>query len=84
MSKNLLDVLVLIKDYGITKENDCYVIEHRVINLAATIKLNGEVHYYISGCYDSGCDYIEIPISELEKLKVIVQYLLSYEVTNNE
>ena len=84
MNKNLLDVLALIKDYKIAKENDCYVIEHREINLEVTIKLNGEVHYYVSGCYNSGYDYVEIPINELEELKVIVQYLISYEVNNNE
>lgn len=48
------------------KEND----------ITASIDANkNEISYYVSGCYNSGSDWLEIDIERLEKMKTYVKLL---------
>lgn len=79
MITDKLDLIAKAKLFKITKESDKnYSIEFQDTNatVAALIDKCGEAEYYVTGCYDSGSDWLEINIEELTELKEFVKFLL--------
>ena len=73
-----LEFLEKSKDYSVRLDKEEYVIELHNGSLVATINTKTtKVNYYVDGVYNSGCDYAEIDIDELDKLKRFVELLLN-------
>lgn len=82
-----LDLLEQSKFYTVTKRDDgCYIIEinwdekplsdrNEGESVVAEIKKNGSVSYYVEGCYNSGLDWMEINITELQQMMHFVKLL---------
>ena len=88
MSKNLLDILNITKNYTITKKEYGIEIINRDKDLGAVIKSDGEVYYFINehcdNVHNSVEIYREIAMYELEELRKIVLYLINEGVNNND
>ena len=76
MNKNL-ELLSYSKKFTVTKnkENE-YEIEHIISNLGAIINKNNEIKYYVTDCYDSGCDWREIEIECFMELKEFCELMI--------
>ena len=73
-----LEFLEKSKDYSVRLDREEYIIEPHNSSLVATINIKTtKVNYYVDGVYNSGCDYAEIDIDELDKLKRFVELLLN-------
>lgn len=68
MIKNDKLVLLIGEPFIVSKEKDYYVVESDNSDLAASISEDG-ITYYLTGCYNSGCDWLEIDTEELKNLK---------------
>lgn len=64
----LIELMDLLQTYIVNKLEDGYEIEHKMESLSAFISFEGEVKYFVSGVYNSGSDWEEIDIKELNKL----------------
>lgn len=71
-----LELLNLSKYFCITKKEKGYEIETTTSNLGAFISNDKNITYYVTGCYDSGCDWIDFNIDELEKLKNFCELMI--------
>ena len=73
-----LELLSMADDYKIQKtEQGGYIIENKVKGgLMASVE-NGflDITYYVTGCYNSGVDYMPIDIEQLEELREFVRLL---------
>ena len=78
-----LEFLSLASEFSIEKDIDedkvSYEVSHNNSDLVASIDSLGEIKYYLSGCYNSGVDYIKIEMSELDELQSFCE-LLSKEI----
>ena len=77
-----LELLSLANNFSITKNGQLreYKIECINNNLGATIDENNKITYYVTGCYDSGCDWIDFDEKEFEKLKQFCELMIEKEV----
>ena len=69
---NIIDKLELLKygdRYRIEKEQDGFRVDDYKMELGAFIKNNGEIEYYRTGCYDSGCDWLDIDLKAFKELE---------------
>lgn len=73
-----LDLLSLSNSFRVTKDskNKKYEIESVNDSLAASIDEQGIITYYITGCYDSGSDWISFDEKEFEKLKEFCELMI--------
>ena len=64
-------------NYRFEKKNDVYEVEDISHNLGACLDdcPNKEIEYYITGVYNSGCDWCEIDILALMELKKLCEAL---------
>lgn len=64
-----LELLSYADKYHINKKSqDRYEIFAKDTDIVAVINKN-EITYYITGCYDSGIDWLEINMKAIEELK---------------
>ena len=76
--KDRLELLSIAKDFNITK-NEKGEYEIYADGLGAIIDKNNIITYYMTGCYDSGIDWLEIDMLVLEKLKTFCELLKGSE-----
>lgn len=78
-----LELLSLANNFSITKNEQLkeYKIECINDNLGATIDENNKITYYVTGCYDSGYDWIDFDEKEFEKLKQFCELMIEKEVS---
>lgn len=79
MITDKLDLLSKANLFKITKRNDkAYDVEFKDANamVAASIDEDGNAEYYVTGCYNSGADWLEINMNELAELKAFVKFLI--------
>ena len=76
---NKLDLIALSNNFRVTKDtkNRKYEIESINDNLAASIDDQGKVTYYVTGCYDSGSDWLSFDEKEFEKLKEFCELMIN-------
>ena len=66
-----------------SKEENVYTIQSKAFNLGATINnKNKKISYYVTDCYDSGIDWLEIDEKEFENLKKFCELMIKGD--NNE
>lgn len=71
-----LELLDKSKNYYIRQDDvGDYEIQCKDTNMVAWVDKEGKESYHLSDLYNSGCDYSEINIYELEKLKRFVELL---------
>ncbi len=76
-----LELLSLARNFAIVKnEKSEYEIECHSCNLGAIIDKDNEITYYVTGCYDSGHDWIDFDEKEFEKLKQFCELMIEKEV----
>lgn len=75
-----LELLSLANNFRITKKECKYEIESVNANLGATINQENEIMYFVTGCYDSGLDWIDFDEKEFEKLKQFCELMIEKEV----
>ena len=76
MNKNL-ELLSYSRKFQIKKtEENVYKIEHTMTNLGATINKDNEIKYYVTGCYDSGCDWEQIDLEYFIELKEFCELMI--------
>lgn len=61
--------------YSFKKSGDVYNIENTNEFLGAEITADGEITYFVTGCYNSGSDWMEIPLQALSDMKQICEAL---------
>lgn len=71
-----LELLALSEKFSVVKKDDGFEIECVNDTLAAFISKDNEITYYVTGCYDSGSDWIEFDIKELEELKKFCELMV--------
>lgn len=71
-----LELLDLGKNFSVTKRDDGFEVESREENIAAFISNDKKITYYVTGCYDSGRDWIDFDIEELTKLKNFCELMI--------
>ena len=71
-----LELLSLAERFTIKKDNDDYNIESKMDNISAIIDKNNEITYFVTGCYDSGIDWISFDGKEFEKLKQFCELMI--------
>lgn len=83
--ENKLELLSLLDDYIIEKNNDMYVIKckkyddtYKQLEVDIHPKVN-QVSYYVTDVYNNGYDYECIDMEQLEKLQKIVELLTKGE-----
>lgn len=78
MRKEKLDLISLAKEFSVKRvvkkgemEEDGYEVTFvdEGGNLAAFIPDDGDIQYYVTGCYNSGCDWLEIQPNEFDRLR---------------
>lgn len=76
MNKNL-ELLSYSRKFEVTKnsENE-YEISHKMTNLGAIINQKNEIKYYVTGCYDSGCDWRSIELEYFMELKEFCELMI--------
>ena len=74
-----LELLALAKNYLITKKDDGFDIEDNSDNLGAFISKDNEIAYYVTGCYDSGLDWVSFDMENAEKLKKFCELMIKKE-----
>lgn len=75
MKNEKLELLSLAKSFEVKKTSDGFDVTMEGSELAACIAENGDIEYFRTGCYNSGCDWMEIPVDELQKLKNFCELL---------
>lgn len=71
-----LELLNLSKNFSVTKKDDGFEVESTTDNIAAFISNDKKITYYVTDCYDSGRDWIDFDINELEKLKKFCELMI--------
>lgn len=77
-----LELLNLSKNFCVTKKDKTqwsdsgYEVETMNSNLGAFISDDKKITYYVTGCYDSGSDWIDFDIDELTKLKKFCELMI--------
>ena len=71
-----LELLALGEDFIIEKKENRYSIRQKEGNLEASIDFLNAIGYYISGCYNSKYDTVEINMDALNKLKRFCEILI--------
>ena len=74
-----LELLSLAKKFIIRKEKNEYYIEVLNSNLGAVINEKNEISYCVTGCYDSGIDWISFDLKEFEDLKNFCELMIEKE-----
>jgi hypothetical protein len=77
-----LDFLELSKDFTVNKEENSYKVSHNQDDLVAYIT-NKSVEYFVSGCYNSGCDLQEININAFRRLVKFCELIIKMEEEAN-
>ena len=71
-----LKLLSLGKNFKVEEiAKDVYDIQHINSELAATID-SDDIKYYLTGCYNSAFDWIEIEINDLLELKEFCELMI--------
>lgn len=71
-----LELLAYSKEFQIDKRDDGYEIQTHYEDLAAFISNDKKITYYVTGCYNSGSDWISFDIKQLEKLKKFCELMV--------
>lgn len=71
-----LELLDLGKNFCVTKRDDGFEVESTIDNIAAFISKDKTITYYVTGCYDSGSDWVSFDINELTKLKKFCELMI--------
>lgn len=77
MTNDKLELISLAKEFEVkhiirdTMEESGYEISFvdDDKDLTAFISEDGDIQYFLSGCYNSGCDWLEIDPGEFDKLR---------------
>jgi hypothetical protein len=73
-----LELIEYAKYFNVRKEkSETYYVEMKETDLAATIE-GEEITYYLTGCYNSGADWLDIDIEELCKLKKFCELMTQH------
>lgn len=68
--KDKLNLLSFVEKFKVEKcEDDTFRIEHKDGYVGAYINSDETIEYYITGCYNSGVDWVEIDVEALFELK---------------
>lgn len=71
-----LELLNLSKNFCVTKKDDGFEVESTTENIAAFISNDKKITYYVTDCYNSGCDWVHFDINELTKLKNFCELMI--------
>lgn len=73
-----LELLSLAEQFSVRNVIDkkCYEIQSKNDSLGATIDEDNKITYYITGCYDSGLDWLSFDEKEFEKLKEFCELMV--------
>lgn len=75
--ENKLNLLSLAEDFSVKKSYEGYEIEMKDENLAAIInKDDKSISYFVTGCYNSGRDWLEIDKVNFESLKSFCELMV--------
>lgn len=77
---DILKILEISQRFVITKQEDnSYDIESANTDVGASIDDKGNIQYFLTGCYNSSYNWLEIDIVALEELKQLCQLILKQE-----
>lgn len=76
-SNDKLQLLSYAKDFQVIEKEDGYEVLHIHEELSAFIDNENNITYYVTGVYNSGLDWVEIDVSELNKLKQFCELMIS-------
>ena len=78
--ENALRLMELSKNYSIRKvSNGNYEIMDKECSLACSIDKNNKVTFYVTGCYDSGIDWLDINIERLDMFREFIDKIKEEE-----
>ena len=78
--ENALRLMELSKNYSIRKvSNGNYEIMDEESDLACSIDKNNKVTFYVTGCYDSGIDWLSVDIERLDMLREFINKIKEEE-----
>lgn len=75
---NNLELLNLGKYFSVSRDpkTRSYEIQSKDSSLAAIITEEKKITYYVTGCYDSGIDWLDIDIEKLDKLRSFCELMV--------
>lgn len=76
---DILEILELSNRFKISKEDDTFDIEHLTYDIGANISKSGIIKYYVTGCYNSGIDWLEVDMDGLMELKKLCELVVKKE-----
>jgi len=75
----IFELLALADEYNIKKIDEPYngtiEIQSKQMELCCDIYPTGEAHFYVTGVYNSGCDFAEISLEGLDRMRRFVKLL---------
>lgn len=78
--KNALRLMELSKNYCISQTTKgVYEITDNESDLACSIDKNNKVTFYVTGCYDSGRDWLDINIERLDMFREFIDKIKEEE-----
>lgn len=78
--KNALRLMELSKNYFISQTPEgVYEITDNESDLACSIDKNNNVTFYVTGCYDSGIDWLDINIERLDMFREFINKIKEEE-----
>lgn len=78
MNKKLIKALVIGQNYKARIDGEELVVEDKENRCAAV--LDGDGHkIYVTGCYNSGVDWIELDIKKLQELEEFIKFMAEDE-----
>lgn len=80
MINDKLELLSMAENFMIKKKSGDYEgqyeVEHKVAEVGAIINPDRSVEYYVTGVYNSGCDWAEIEMDALMDLKRFCEFMV--------
>ena len=69
-------LLTYAKQFHVTKRGDKWEIKSKKYDVGAMIFPDDAIKYYVTGCYNSGCDWRYIDMKELMDLKEFCELMV--------
>ncbi|MGX7328292.1 hypothetical protein [Enterococcus bulliens] len=77
---DVLKLLEISQRFIITKQDDgSYDIESNNSDVGSSIDKTGDIKYFLTGCYNSGSDWISIDVEALNELTELCELILKQE-----
>lgn len=63
------------EQYEFKKDDEAYLVIDNYNNIAAAVPFDEDeqIEYYLTGCYNSGSDWLTVPVEEMIKLRQLCE-----------